>query len=86
MVAGSISSCCYWNFSLILSFRPHYDPRVYEVCNKNEYHEYFVRDKGGRCVQLTDLLPVFAETLKSGRLKLLETQRFVQIVLYLLLN
>jgi len=45
-----------------------------------------VRDKGGRCVQLTDLLPVFAETLKSGRLKLLETQRFVQIVLYLLLN
>ena len=32
----------HWNFSLILSFRPHYDPGVDSASNRNEYQEYFL--------------------------------------------
>jgi hypothetical protein len=35
------------------SFRPHYGPRVDLTSNKNEYQEYFLGGKGGRCVGLT---------------------------------
>jgi hypothetical protein len=35
------------------SFRPHYGPGVDAACNTNEYQEYFLWVKGGRCVGLT---------------------------------
>ena len=54
-----------WNFSLTLSFRPHYDPGVDSASNINEYQEYFLGGEGGRCVGLT--LPT-----SYGSLNLLE--------------
>jgi len=39
---GFDSRWCYWNFSLTLSFRPHYSPGVDAASNRNEYQEYFL--------------------------------------------
>jgi hypothetical protein len=33
---------CHWNFSLTLSFRPHYGRGVDSASNRNKYQEYFV--------------------------------------------
>ena len=46
-----------------LSFRPHYGPGVDSASNKNEYQEYFLGGKGGRCVGLTNLPPSCANCL-----------------------
>ena len=46
--------CC-WNFSLKYSFRPHHGPGFDSTSNINKYQEYFLVDKGGRCVRLTSL-------------------------------
>ena len=46
---------CHWNFSLTSSFRPQNGPGVDSATNRNEYQEYFLRGKGGRCVGLTTL-------------------------------
>ena len=54
----------HWNFSLNWSFRPHYDPGVDSASNRNEYQEYFMGGKGGRCVWLTTLPPSCAEWLE----------------------
>jgi len=40
---------------LTSSFRPHYGPGVDSASSRNEYQEYFLRGKGGRCVGLTTL-------------------------------
>jgi len=32
---------CHWNFSLALSFRPHYGPGVDSASNRNGYQDYF---------------------------------------------
>jgi len=40
------------NFSLT-SFQPHYGPEVDSASYRNEYQEYFLGGKGGRCVELT---------------------------------
>ena len=37
----------------IKSFRSHYGPGVDTASNRNEYREYFLGGKGGRCVRLT---------------------------------
>ena len=55
---------CHWNFLLTLSFRPHYGPGVDSASNRNEYQEYFLRGKGGRCVGLTTLSPSCADCLE----------------------
>jgi len=39
---GFDSRWCNWNFSLTLSFRPHYGPGVDSASNRNEYQEYFL--------------------------------------------
>ena len=39
---GFDSRRCNWNFSLTLSFRPHYGPGVDSASNRNEYQEYFL--------------------------------------------
>jgi hypothetical protein len=37
--------------------RPRYGPEVETASNRNEYPEYFLRGKCGRCLELTTLLP-----------------------------
>jgi len=64
--------------SLAQSFRPHYGPEVDSASNRNEYQEYFLRDKGGLCVGLTILLSSCAIASKSGSLNLLEPSGPVQ--------
>jgi hypothetical protein len=59
---GFDSLWCHWNFSFT-SFRPHYGPGVDSAWNRNEYQEYFLGGKGGRCVGLTLPLPC-ADCLK----------------------
>jgi hypothetical protein len=49
---------------LTQSFRPHCGPGVDSASNRNEYKEYFLGDKGGRCVGLTTLLPSCADWLE----------------------
>ena len=67
---GFDSRWVHWNFSLTLSFRPHYDPGVDSASNRNEYQQYFLGGKRGRCLGLT--LPPSRAVLKSGSLNLLE--------------
>ena len=38
----------------------------YTTPNRNEYQEYFLRGKGGRCVRLTTLPPSCADCLEIG--------------------
>src|SRR5215475_10065943 len=60
----SDSRWCHWNFSLTLSFWPHYGPGVDSASNRNEYQEYFPGSKGGRCIGLTTLPPSCADCLE----------------------
>ena len=46
----------YWQ-----SFRPNNCSAVDSASNRNEYQEYFLGDKGGRCVGLTTLPPSCAD-------------------------
>jgi hypothetical protein len=50
---GFDSRCCHWIFSLTQSFRPYFGPGVDSASSRNEYQEYFLGGKGGRCVGLT---------------------------------
>ena len=52
-VACSIPACVSGYFIDIKSFRSHYGPGVESASKRNEYQEYFVGGKGGRCVRLT---------------------------------
>jgi len=42
----------------------HYGPGVDSASNRNEYQQYFLGCKGGRCVGLTTLPPSCADCLK----------------------
>jgi len=76
---------CHWNFSLIQSFWPHCGPRVDSAANRNEYQEYFLGSKDGRCVVLTILPPSFADCLETwGAPTSQSLSRHVQELLYLL--
>jgi hypothetical protein len=46
-------------FPMVSSFRPYYGPEVDSTSNSNEYQKYFLGDKGGRCVGLTNLLEIW---------------------------
>jgi hypothetical protein len=61
---GFDSQWCRWNFSLALSFRSHSGPGFDSASNRNEYQEYFLGGKGGRCVMLTNLLTSCADCLE----------------------
>jgi hypothetical protein len=63
---------------LTLSFWLHCGPGVHSASNRNEYQEYFLRGKGGRCLMLTSFPPYVPIVLKSGTLNLLETSGPVQ--------
>ena len=52
-VASSIPASVSGFFIDIKSFRSHYGPGVDSASNRNEYQEYFLGGKGGRCVRLT---------------------------------
>ena len=54
---------CHWNFSLTYSFRPHCGPGVDSASNRNEYQEYFLGGKDGRCIGLTTLPPSCADCI-----------------------
>ena len=54
-VADSIPDKVIEIFLFISSFRPLYRPGVDSASNRNEYQEYFLWGKGGRCVRLTTL-------------------------------
>ena len=56
----------------IKSFRSHYGPGVDSASNRNEYQNYFLGGKGGRCVRLTTLPPSCAVVTKCGNLNFLE--------------
>ena len=45
-------------------FWPHCDPGVDSASNRNEYQEYFLGGKGGRCVGPTNLPPSCADCLE----------------------
>jgi hypothetical protein len=71
-VAGSIPAGVSGFFIDIKSFPSHYGPGVDSASNRNEYQEYFLGGKGGRCVRLTTLPPSCAVVTKSGNLNFLE--------------
>jgi len=55
----------HWNFSLTVSFWPHYGPGVESVCNWNEYQGYIMGGgEGGWYVGLTNLPPSCADYLE----------------------
>jgi hypothetical protein len=55
---------CYSVCTRFFTFRPHYGPGVDSVFDRNEYQEYFLGGKGGRCLGLTNLSPSCAECLE----------------------
>ena len=61
----------------IKSFRSHYGPGVDSASNRNEYREYFLGGKGGRCVRLTTLPLLFDDYLE---INLLEPSRPVRVL------
>jgi hypothetical protein len=50
--------------SMTQPFRPQYDPAVDWASIRNEYQEYFLGDKGGRCVDLTNVPPSCEDSLE----------------------
>ena len=74
-VAGSIPAGVSGFFIDIKSFRQHYGDTAF---NRNEYQEYFLRVKGGRCVRLTTLPPSWAVVTKSGNLNFLQPSGHVR--------
>jgi hypothetical protein len=54
MVAGLIPECAIGIFQW-QSIWPHYGPGVDSASNRNEYQEYFLGGKSGRCIWLTTL-------------------------------
>jgi len=77
-VAGSIPAGVSGFFIDIKSFRWHYGPWVDSASKRNEYQEYFLGVKSGRCVRLTTLPPSCVVVTKSGSLNFLETSGPVQ--------
>jgi hypothetical protein len=63
---------CHGTFHWHKSFWSHYGPGVNSASNRNEYQEYCLGGKCGRCVRLTTLPPSCAVVKKSGNLNLLE--------------
>ena len=71
-----------WKFLLSQSLLLLYADEIDSASNTNEYQEYFLGGKGGRCLRLTTL-PPSCSVLKSRSLKVLEASRATQGLLYL---
>ena len=76
--AASIPAGVSGIFIDIKSFRSHYGPGVDSASNRNEYKEYFLGGKGGRCVRLTTYHHPGAVVTKSVSLNFLEPSGSVQ--------
>jgi hypothetical protein len=61
----------------LASFRQHYDPKVGSASNRNEYQEYLLGGKGGRCIGLKLYHLHVPTVLNAGSLNLLESLRFI---------
>ena len=72
-VAGSIQAGVSGFFIDIKILRSHYGPGIDSASNRNDYQEYFLGVKSGRCVRLTTLPPSCAVVTKSGNLNFLRT-------------
>ena len=64
----------------------HYGPGVDSASNRNEYQQYFLGGKGGRCVGLTTLPPTRANCIEIWEPQLPGTLRACPPVLRLLLS
>ena len=51
-------------FFIDIILRPHFGTGVDSASNRNEYQDYFLGGKGGRCVGLTTLSPSCADCLE----------------------
>jgi len=60
-LCGFDSRWGHWNFSLTSFYRPQYGSAVDSVSNRNEYPEYLLGGKGGRCLGLAALPPSYAD-------------------------
>jgi hypothetical protein len=60
-----------WNFSS----QPHYGPGFDSTSNRNEYQDYFLGVKGGRCLGLTTLPPSYGDCLEIWETQLSGTLR-----------
>ena len=69
---GFDSRWCHWKFFIDIILPAALCPGVDSVSNRNEYQEYFLEGKSGRCVGLTTLPPSCGDCLESGSLNLLE--------------
>jgi len=65
-------------FINIKSFRSHYGPGVDSASNRNEYRDYFLVGKDGRCVRLTTLPPSCSVVTNSWSLNFQEPSGPVQ--------
>ena len=65
----------HWDFSLNLFFRPHYGSGVDSACNWNDYLEYFLEGREGRCVGLTNLPLTGSDFLEIWETEPLESIR-----------
>ena len=83
-VAGSIPAGISGFFIDIKFFVSHYGPGVDSASNRNEYQEYFLGGKGGRCIRLTTLPPSCAVVTKSGNLNFLEPSGHLENVMGLI--
>jgi len=72
---GFDSRWCHWNFLLTKFCRLHYGHGVDSACNGNEYQEYILRGKGGRCIGLTTLPASCADFLEVWELQTSGTLR-----------
>ena len=81
---GFDSRWCHCKFSLTYSFWPHYGPGVDSASNRNEYQEFFLGGKGGRCVRLTTLPPSCDIVMKSETLTSWNPQGLSRPVMVLL--
>jgi hypothetical protein len=59
--SGFVSRWCHWTFSLTFIYC---GPGVDSASNRNEYQEYILGVKGGRCIGLTTLPPSCADCLE----------------------
>jgi len=77
-VPGSIPARVNGFFIDIKSFRSHYGPGVDTASNRNEYQEYFLGVKSGRCVKLTTYHHPVPLSRNLGALNFLEPSGPVQ--------